>query len=281
MSYLQAYHNVNFILLTQIKIIMKKILFTATFIALLSGCANHQVNNPVSHVNKPHKNEKAHWGYSGKEASKHWGELSDSYATCSKGKNQSPINIQTGVNGNLPALNFRYNTPATEILNNGHTVQVNIATGSQMQIGGKSFDLKQFHFHTPSENEIKSQSFPLEAHFVHADASGNLAVVAVMFKQDVENPLIKTLWSLMPANKGEKKSLVSTKIDFSKMLPNNKEYYYFNGSLTTPPCTEGVRWFVLKQAVSLTNAQAKQLKETLHHKNNRPTQPLNARIVIE
>ncbi|NOQ34442.1 MAG: hypothetical protein GQ569_00920 [Methylococcaceae bacterium] len=244
---------------------MKKIIITAALVSALSGCASH----------------KTHWSYAGNTAPQHWGSLSPEFATCGKGKNQSPIDIQDSLDAKLPPISFSYSTKATEIVNNGHTIQVNIAAGSYIQVDGQSFELKQFHFHTPSENEINSQSFPLEAHFVHADDSGNLAVVAVMFKQGEENSLLKTVLSSMPSEKNKKNNLANMPIDYAKMLPSNKDYYRYNGSLTTPPCSEGVRWLVFKNPVSIIDAQTQQFETVLHHGNNRPTQPLNARIIIE
>jgi len=244
---------------------MKKIIIITALISVLSACASHT----------------EHWGYTGKAAPAHWGNLSTEFATCSAGKNQSPINIENSHDAKLPAIKFSYNTAATEIVNNGHTIQVNIASGSYIQVDGQNFELKQFHFHTPSENKINNQSFPLEAHFVHADNNGNLVVVAIMFKQGKENPLLKTILSLMPTEKNQKNSLTKTPIDYAKILPDNKDYYLYNGSLTTPPCSEGVRWIVLKEPVSIIDTQTKQFKTVLHHGNNRPTQPLNARIIIK
>jgi len=243
---------------------MKKIILTTTVITLLSGCATH-----------------SHWGYTGDEAPQNWGRLSTLYATCSTGENQSPINIENGLDAVLPELNFDYHAVATEVVNNGHTIQVNIAAGSELKVAGNTFELKQFHFHTPSENHIHNKSFPLEAHFVHADNQGNLAVVAVMFDEGKENDLLKTIWSNMPTKTGAKYSLHNVKIPYLQMLPENKDYYRYNGSLTTPPCTEGVTWMVLKQPVSLNNAQTQQFKNIFGHANNRPVQGLNARIIAE
>ena len=130
---------------------------------------------------------KAHWGYSGHEGPAHWGDLSAEYSICGSGKNQSPINLTGMIEADLPAINFNYKNSSLEVVNNGHTIQANYAGGSTIRIDGKTFKLIQFHFHTPSENNIEGKSFPMEAHLVHADNDGNLAVVSVMFTRSEEH----------------------------------------------------------------------------------------------
>ncbi len=223
---------------------------------------------------------KAHWGYSGDSGPEHWGELDKKFAACSKGKNQSPINLTGFVEADLEAIKFNYQTSVTEILNNGHTVQANYAKGSTIFIDGKAFELKQFHFHAPSENHINGKSFPMEAHLVHADKDGNLAVVAVMFTEGSSNHLFESLWKKMPKKTGDKHA-ISADINAMELLPKDKAYYRFNGSLTTPPCTEGVRWFVMKQPVTISEQQVKAFEQVMHNGNNRPVQPANARPVLQ
>ncbi len=222
----------------------------------------------------------SHWGYTGHEGPEGWGALSPEFAACSEGKNQSPINVVSSLDARLPQLKFSYKTGSNEILNNGHTVQVNFDAGSTLTLDGTAFELKQFHFHTPSENHINGKEFPLEAHFVHKDKDGNIAVVAVMFKEGKENKELAKVWAKMPKNAEEKGELKLATIA-KALLPKNKDYYRFNGSLTTPPCTEGVRWLVLKTPVTVSKAQVAQFAETMHHPNNRPIQPLNARVVVK
>lgn len=223
---------------------------------------------------------KAHWGYSGHEGPEHWGELSPEYATCSLGKNQSPIDVSGMVEGELQAIKFDYEAGGKEVLNNGHTIQVNYAPGSTIEVDGTRFELKQFHFHSPSENTIDGKSYPLEAHFVHADKSGNLAVVAVMFDKGDVNAELEKAWKQMPGHADEK-AMLSSIIDASALLPKTRDYYRFNGSLTTPPCTEGVRWLVMKNIETASKAQIEQFSETVGFANNRPAQPLNARMIVQ
>lgn len=222
----------------------------------------------------------AHWGYSGHEGPGHWGELSPEYSACAEGKNQSPINLRAFAEAELAPIEFRYAGQATEILNNGHTVQANYSGGSSIVVDGQEFELKQFHFHAPSENQINGESFPMEAHLVHADADGNLAVVAVMFEAGASNAAIAKLWKDMPEHAGDKNAL-GAKVGAAELLPADRDYYRFNGSLTTPPCTEGVRWLVMKQPVSLSEGQVEAFAHVLHHPNNRPVQAVNARSILK
>jgi carbonic anhydrase len=224
-------------------------------------------------------NGAVHWGYEGKGAPENWGSLTPEFRMCKDGVNQSPINLTGFVEADLPKLEYKYDTNSTEVLNNGHAVQVNVAPGSKITIDGIDFELKQFHFHTPSENNINGKSFPLEAHFVHASKDGKLAVVALMFKEGKENPVLAKAWDKMPMKVGDKNPVEINDID--KLLPENRDYYRFNGSLTTPPCTEGVRWIVIKEPVEVSKEQVEKFAKVMGHPNNRPVQPLNARIIAQ
>lgn len=224
--------------------------------------------------------EDAHWGYTGHEGPDAWGSLSPKYAACSEGKNQSPVNVVTTMDADLEALALDYKAASTDVINNGHTVQLNFAAGSTLTIDGIAFELKQFHFHTPSENNIDGKSFPLEAHFVHLDKDGNIAVLALMFEEGAENAELAKVWAKMPKNGGETNPLALA--DIAKaMLPADLDYYRFNGSLTTPPCTEGVRWLVLKTPVTVSKAQVEQFATVVHGANNRPIQAQNARVIVK
>jgi carbonic anhydrase len=221
-----------------------------------------------------------HWGYSGEAGPENWSKLDAKYAMCGAGRNQSPVDLAGVVEADLKPLSFAYRPGATEIVNNGHTVQINYAAGSTVTVDGRGFELKQFHFHSPSENRIGGKQFPLEGHLVHADKEGNLAVVAVMFQQGGANPLLAKLWQTMPAKAGEKSALPAG-LRVAQMLPNNRDYYRFRGSLTTPPCSEGVWWLVLKRTATVSKAQVEQFSKTLGFANNRPVQSLNARTVLK
>jgi carbonic anhydrase len=225
--------------------------------------------------------QNAHWGYTGDVGPKYWGKLSKEFVTCSHGKNQSPIDLTDMVEAKLGTITFAYRKVPLHIINNGHTVQVNYDKGSHITVDGHTYGLRQFHFHSPSEHYINGQSFPLEAHLVHSDEEGNLAVIAVMFSAGKENRFLNTLWEHMPTQEGKENALSEGKISVMDMLPKNKGCYRYNGSLTTPPCSEGVRWMVMQHAMEVSSAQVKKFRSVMHHDNNRPVQSVFARAVLK
>lgn len=218
------------------------------------------------------------WDYTGATGPDNWATLSPEYGACA-GSNQSPINLTGFIDAELPPIAFHYEAGSSEIVNNGHTIQINTLPGSTITVDGIEFELKQFHFHVPSENQIHGKSYPMEAHLVHADKNGNLAVVAVMVTEGKESKVLAKAWAEMP-KVGEKIALSSDILPL-EILPSTRDYYRFNGSLTTPPCSEGVRWLVMKHPVSASKAQIGQFLQVIHHHNNRPVQPVNARPVLE
>lgn len=220
-----------------------------------------------------------HWGYAGAEGPEHWASLTPEFAACS-GHNQSPVDIKGTIKSALAPLTLHYQTGATALVNNGHTIQVDYAPGSTLTLDGKAFTLKQFHFHAPSENLIQGRHYPLEAHLVHASEQGALLVLAVMFEVGAGNPLLTTAWRQIPTQSGTTATLTRP-LDVRALLPRNLDYYRFNGSLTTPPCSEGVRWLVLKHPVTASQAQIDAFKAVMHHPNNRPAQSLGARTILE
>ena len=221
----------------------------------------------------------AHWSYEGEAGPANWGKLDPSYVMCGIGRNQSPVDLSRFTEAELAPLKMHYKTAANEIVNNGHTLQVNYTPGSTLVVDGREFELKQFHFHSPSENTLNGKHFPLEGHLVHADKDGNLAVLAVMFAEGAENPLLGRLWQHVPPNKGDKSALPAG-MNVQSLLPTLHSHCAFNGSLTTPPCTEGVRWLVIKQPATASKEQVERFSGTIGEDNNRPVQPLNARAVL-
>jgi carbonic anhydrase len=165
------------------------------------------------------------------------------------------------------------------VVNNGHTVKVVTAGKSYIEVDGKRFYLLQFHFHAPSEHTVNGKHYPFEAHFVHADQKGNLAVVAVLFKVGKKNPTLERILQYTPTEVG-KKNYLTVKVNPALLLPQEKDYYYYSGSLTTPPCSEGVRWFVMKTPMEMSKEQLQKFEEIFGVPNNRPVQPLNARKVL-
>ncbi|PID77189.1 MAG: carbonic anhydrase [Deltaproteobacteria bacterium] len=224
--------------------------------------------------------EKVHWGYTGAEAPENWKNLSPEFSACG-GKNQSPINLTGFTEAELPPVKFLYQPAGgKEVVNNGHSIQVNYAPGSTFSIGGDNFELKQFHFHSPSENQIDGKLYPFEAHFVHMNDAGEIAVVAVLYNQGEKSKALCQFWPQIPKKAGETKKLEKA-ADASMFLPENKDYYYFNGSLTTPPCSEGVRWIVFKEAQTVSKEQINAFTKVMHHPNNRPVQPVNSRLILK
>lgn len=223
-----------------------------------------------------------HWSYEGEEGPEHWGELSDNYLTCSEGWNQSPINLVNDVHADLPALEFDYYSSDINEINNGHSIQQNVKPGSFLRISErkKNFELKQFHFHSPSEHTINGKSFAMEIHFVHTSEQGELAVVGVMIEEGEEHPVLAQLWSFMPENPGDS-SQKPIGIEETNLLPKTREYYAYSGSLTTPPCTEGVRWVVLKTPINASADQIETFKKRVGPATNRPIQPINARMILD
>ncbi len=222
----------------------------------------------------------SHWGYAGHTGPAHWGELSPQFAACRDGKNQSPVDITNAVDAPLPPPALAYGSAATSVVNNGHTVQFNFAPGSVLKLDGLSFELKQVHFHSPSENRINGQSYPLEAHLVHASSDGQLAVVALIYQQGSDNAVLASSWAQLPLKVSEPLPL-SAPLKAQDLLPAQRDYYRYSGSLTTPPCTEGVRWLVMKEHPQISQQQVERFMAAVGQPNNRPLQPHHARQVVE
>jgi len=194
---------------------------------------------------------------------------------------QTPINIKPTQDEDLTPLDLQYVTGSESVINNGHTVQVNIADGSSLTIDEEIFTLKQFHFHTPSENNINGKDAPLEAHFVHATKDGKLAVVAVMFKEGTMNSTLTKIIKSFPLKENKETPLNFSEAYLNVVMPINKDYYKSMGSLTTPPCSEQVKWFVLKTPQTASKAQIEAIHKEINKQNNRPIQATNGREIDE
>jgi len=265
---------------------MKKItVYTLALATLLlnTGCTEQpKVDDKVAteHASTEHTTHHAkHWGYSAEVGPAHWSTLNDKFHMCSEGKEQSPINVVASKDIELPKLSLNYANGSQSVINNGHTVQVNIKSGDTLTINGEAYELKQFHFHTPSENHIDGKEFPLEAHFVHATKDGKLAVIAVMFQEGSENPTLHKIVKSFPLKKNQEAKLEFSKEYLNVVMPLHKEYYHFMGSLTTPPCSEKVNWFVLKTTQTASASQIAAIHKEIGMKNNRPVQATNARNI--
>jgi carbonic anhydrase len=224
--------------------------------------------------------EEAHheWDYGGEHGPRHWGELKPDYASCGIGKVQSPIDIRDAVPAKLEPIVFDYHSTPLHIIDNGHTVQVNYGAGSSIAVGSRRYELMQFHFHKPSEEKINGKSYPMVAHLVHKNSEGDLAVVAVLLKHGGENRLVKALWADLPKEKEKEDVKEKVKINAARLLPRNHAYYTFDGSLTTPPCSEGVTWFVLTTPMEISKQQVARFGK-IYSANARPVQPPNGRTI--
>jgi len=241
--------------------------------ARAAAMAGHETN---AHGTDPH------WGYEGDTGPQAWGKLKADFSLCAVGKRQSPINIEdnTTLQGPAEPLQFHYQASGASVVNNGHTIQVDMLGENFITVRGSNYKLVQMHFHHPSEERVNFKSFAMVAHLVHKRADGQLAVVAVLLEPGAANPVINTVWTYMPLDAGDRVRMPAELLDPSGLLPQDQRYYQFLGSLTTPPCTEGVLWMVLKTPSAISREQIK-LFSQLFPNNARPVQPLNNRPVRE
>lgn len=220
-----------------------------------------------------------HWGYTGEGAPERWGQLKPDYRLCAIGTRQSPIDIREGIKVDLEPIQFDYRPSGFAVLDNGHTVQVNVAPGNSLQVMGRRYELIQFHFHRPSEERVMGRQFEMSAHLVHKDAEGRLAVVGVLLERGAEQPLVQTVWNNLPLEKNEALNGPGS-IDLQQLLPADRSYYTYMGSLTTPPCSEGVLWLVMRQPVPVSIEQVG-IFSRLYPMNARPLQAPSGRLIKE
>lgn len=225
-------------------------------------------------------NDEQPWSYSGLNGPAYWGELNSEYSTCSSGKYQSPINLSRFIDAELPKITFKYLATGNQIENNGHIIEINYKPGSSVKIENHIYELKQTQFHTPGETNINGKPYPMEVHHIHADKNGKLLIIALMFEQGDKNKALHHSW-MKTLSKKHTKHLLYKNINPVFLLPDSKDYYQFEGSLTMPPCTEGVLWFVMKESLSASKEQIKELRNTIHTNNNRPLQAINSRSIFQ
>ena len=223
--------------------------------------------------------ESLHWSYEGEAGPEKWGNLRPGFATCASGKRQSPIDIREGIRVDLEALKVDYKTSLFRIADNGHTIQVDVGPGSTLQVMGREYELKQLHFHRPSEERINGRTYDMVMHLVHKDFDGHLAVLAVLLEKGNENPLIQILWNSLPLEVGQDLE-PNLALNLAGLLPEQRSYFAYMGSLTTPPCTEDVLWLVLKQPLQISPEQIAIFSRLYRH-NARPIQPSNNRLIKE
>ncbi|HTS22045.1 MAG TPA: carbonic anhydrase family protein [Casimicrobiaceae bacterium] len=223
------------------------------------------------------------WSYAGATGPAKWAALSKDFKSCKAGEEskQSPIDIPDAKarKGDLPGLLFNYKTVPLKVVDNGHTVEVVYPPGSFVSIDGKHYELQQFHFHKPAEEKIDGKGHDMDAHLVHKGPDGKLMVIAVLLDAGKENKLIKAVWDNLPKEKGKEVSVDAVKISALDLLPNDKGYYTYAGSLTTPPCSEQVTWYVLKLPVQISADEIAHFGR-LYPMNARPIQPFNDRDIM-
>lgn len=228
---------------------------------------------PEAHAHAPH------WSYGTDGGPSEWARLKPEFATCGTGQRQSPIDIREGIRVELEPIKFDYRPAGFNVVDNGHTVQVNLGAGNAIEVNQRRYELVQFHFHRPSEERINGRQYDMVAHLVHKDLDGRLAVVAVLIERGGAHPVVQQVWNSLPLEKND--TMVGpAPLNPALLLPQDKRYYTYMGSLTTPPCSEGVLWMVLKQPVSLSDEQLA-IFARLYPMNARPIQSASGRLIKE
>lgn len=220
-----------------------------------------------------------HWSYEGDSGPANWSKINVDWAKCGNGSRQSPIDIRDGMKVELEQISFDYHPSSFNVVDNGHTVQVGVSGGNYITVQNRMFELQQFHFHRPSEERINGKAFEMVVHLVHRDAEGRQAVLALLLERGAPQATIQTVWNNLPLEKFETMQ-PSILLDPAEMLPARRDYYTYMGSMTEPPCSEGVLWMVMKQPVQASPAQMA-LFSRLYPLNARPVQPANGRIIKE
>ncbi|MFT3858456.1 MAG: carbonic anhydrase family protein [Aquabacterium sp.] len=218
-----------------------------------------------------------HWAYGGATGPEQWGRLKPEFQTCMLGKRQSPIDIRDGIPVQLDPIQFDYRPSGFRVIDNGHTVQVNVEPGNGIIVQGRRYELIQFHFHRPSEERINGRQYEMVAHLVHKDLDGRLAVVAVLMDAGKSHPVVQLVWNNLPLEKQTEQAAL-VQMDLNQLLPEQRQYYTYMGSLTTPPCTEGVLWMVMKHP-SLVSREQIGVFSKLYQMNARPIQPASGRLI--
>jgi carbonic anhydrase len=221
------------------------------------------------------------WSYAGVTGPNEWGSLSSQYAACADGSAQSPINITKTKNASLRNLEFDYRRGEAEVFNNGHTVEVEPSPGEDntVRIGSVTYPFTQFHFHAPSEHEVNGKRYPLEIHFVHKTASGQISVVGVFVKEGKRNAEWAKVVNVIPIATADPKATTIEDLDWSKLLPTDQQTIRYNGSLTTPPCSESVKWNVMSTPIEMSKNQIAAFRAQ-YSDNARPVQPLDGRVPL-
>jgi len=270
---------------------MKKFLMVSASIVLLTTLSiscntkpniqNQPLQSNFNNVESLSANA-PHFTYEGEHGPTHWGDLSHDYIMCKTGKSQSPINIETTntLKTQLVKIPFSYNKNPLKVTNNGHAIQVNLDNGGILKYEAKEYKLLQFHFHAPSEHTLNGKAYSMEVHLVHKNSEGEILVVGVFMEKGKENPIIQNIWNNIPKEEGQESVIKNIIVEPSSLLPSKQNYYNYSGSLTTPPCSEPVKWIVMKNTIEVSEAQIAKFKE-FYKFNARPVLAINGRKILE
>jgi carbonic anhydrase len=220
-----------------------------------------------------------YWSYEGETGPANWGKINSEWAKCGTGTRQSPIDLRDGIKVDLEQIQFDYRPSGFNVIDNGHTVQVGVGMGNYITVQNRTYELVQFHFHRPSEERINGRGTEMVVHLVHKDAEGRVAVVAVLLERGAANPMIQTVWNNLPLEKNDTFT-PAVALDVNEILPARREYFTYMGSLSMPPCTEGVLWLVMKTPMPASPAQMA-LFSRLYPLNARPIQAGGGRMIKE
>ena len=263
-------------------------LLVAVSILLLIFCSTGFLREAIAaQKTSQQKDIKGHWGYEPGNGPSSWGKLNRDWVLCAEGNQQSPIDLTDARQEKFDEMQLEYptanltivhQTHVLDAIDNGHTIQINYDRGETFTIGNESYKLRQYHFHSPSEHTVNGRHYPMEMHLVHLSKDKKIAVIGVFIEEGRHNAAFDTIWSNLPKKTGQQVHLENVQVDIDEILPKNKATYRYSGSLTTPPCSEGVRWFVYVEPVQLSGDQIKAFQK-IFHGNNRPIQPLNDRTL--
>jgi carbonic anhydrase len=227
-----------------------------------------------------HEEHKKHWSYTGDTGPSQWGHLEEKFEACSTGSRQSPIDILPPYEKSKESLVLNYSTSPLKMINNGHSIQVNITGEHTLKVANKNYHLVQFHFHTPSEHTVDGKHIDMEIHLVHKADDGSFAVVGVLLNKGKENQFLSTIWNKLPKEEGKETEDATIQLVLKDLLPKKMGYYHYTGSLTTPPCSEGVEWYVLAEPMEASTQQMLAF-QSIFPVSIRPLQPLNGRKIVK
>ena len=234
------------------------------------------------HAHETTQHDGHEWGYTGPEGAEHWAELAKENALCGNGQQNSPIDLKDAIDATLGKLQLDYGAVPLVVRNTGHSIQLDLHAGGTMRVGGKQYDALQLHFHHPSEHLLNGRRFPMETHIVHQGPDGTLGVLAIFFETGKANPAFQRVLDAMPSDKNQTRQVADAVVRASDFLPpaNQRSFYRYEGSLTTPPCSETVDWVVLSQPVQVSREQINAF-ERVYPFNARPLQPLDRRFLLK